>query len=446
MAQYLKVLIRTSVVLCLNLEHKGLNAITDMTDIWNSFIQDASPSPQLVYLAPLPNTTMQLLKKEPLPMDRLIADVHADLCTLCRQTVDDDAIVDNLIGFRWHAKCFPLDKKSREIIESTWKSQNKNLNFEQVKSFGYTKISHLQQYIYLLRVALRRLTTLLLVAPQDEEVAPVQGLARRVSQRFKKDDQEENPLEQRPRSPSIGNLLKKSPSKKKLTLSPSKPDLQSSLEKDAIANTTPAVVAAAPEDDEPVLLQRKLSTKVVLPQWEPVATSTRYLSELSSLEHIIVQHFAVLMISPYLVDMNKQELLDAIGNRKEALLLKLTNKVKKKPLFNTPLDILVNKYGTDSNLGAGPGRLRIPIFIDKTIKLLKQKNLYTEGIFRLNGNIKKLKETCDLLDKDPTCVDLDFENEIQLAAIMKKFLRELPEPLMTFKLYKLFISIISTRY
>lgn len=43
------------------------------------------------------------------------------------------------------------------------------------------------------------------------------------------------------------------------------------------------------------------------------------------------------------------------------------------------------------------------------------------------------------IDKDPWGVDFTNETPIQIAALLKKFLRELPEPILTNKLYKLFI-------
>jgi RhoGAP domain len=62
-----------------------------------------------------------------------------------------------------------------------------------------------------------------------------------------------------------------------------------------------------------------------------------------------------------------------------------------------------------------------------------------EGIFRKNGNIRRLKELTDALDRDPASVDLSSDNPVQLAALMKKFLRDMPDPLLTFKLHRLFI-------
>lgn len=61
-----------------------------------------------------------------------------------------------------------------------------------------------------------------------------------------------------------------------------------------------------------------------------------------------------------------------------------------------------------------------------------------EGIFRKNGNIRRLNEITEALDRDPTSVNFADENPVQLAALLKKFLRQLPEPLLTFRLHRLF--------
>lgn len=37
-----------------------------------------------------------------------------------------------------------------------------------------------------------------------------------------------------------------------------------------------------------------------------------------------------------------------------------------------PLEILVERHGADSMLGAGPGSLRIPVFIDDAITAMRQ--------------------------------------------------------------------------
>lgn len=62
-----------------------------------------------------------------------------------------------------------------------------------------------------------------------------------------------------------------------------------------------------------------------------------------------------------------------------------------------------------------------------------------EGIFRKNGNIRRLKELAEAIDKDPHSVDLSKDNPVQVAALLKKYLRDLPDPLISFKLHRLFV-------
>jgi hypothetical protein len=71
---------------------------------------------------------------------------------------------------------------------------------------------------------------------------------------------------------------------------------------------------------------------------------------------------------------------------------------------------------------------------------MKQMDMSVEGIFRKNGNIRRLKELSDEIDKNPSNVQFLNEGPIQVAALIKKFLRELPDPLLTFRLHRLFIT------
>lgn len=112
--------------------------------------------------------------------------------------------------------------------------------------------------------------------------------------------------------------------------------------------------------------------------------------------------------------------------------------------------------------GAGPGSVRIPSFVDDVISAMKQmgmsistpsepttsadysllgtSDMSVEGVFRKNGNIRRLKDLSEALDRDTPSVNLSDENPVQLAALLKRFLRDLPDPLMTFKLFHLFIA------
>jgi hypothetical protein len=63
-----------------------------------------------------------------------------------------------------------------------------------------------------------------------------------------------------------------------------------------------------------------------------------------------------------------------------------------------------------------------------------------EGVFRKNGNIRRLNTLAEALDKGDAQVDMSSEGPVQIAALLKKFLRELPDPLLTFKLHRLFVT------
>lgn len=69
-----------------------------------------------------------------------------------------------------------------------------------------------------------------------------------------------------------------------------------------------------------------------------------------------------------------------------------------------------------------------------------------EGVFRKNGNVRELNEICDTVNRDATSLVYLDETPIQLAALLKRFLRDLPEPLLTFKLYDLLISSIRKHF
>jgi RhoGAP domain/LIM domain len=178
----------------------------------------------------------------------------------------------------------------------------------------------------------------------------------------------------------------------------------------------------------------------------PTLRTKRYFSELSALEYFIVRHVAVIAMQP-LVDeyFTLEDLLSLIETRKPPTFwgkvsraLRNDNKTKKKGVFGIPLETLIDREGAESTNGIGPGALRVPAIVDDAISTMKQMDMSVEGVFRKNGNIKRLKEAAELIDANQT-PDLSRENPVQVAALLKKFLRDMPDPLLTFKLHKLYI-------
>jgi hypothetical protein len=177
----------------------------------------------------------------------------------------------------------------------------------------------------------------------------------------------------------------------------------------------------------------------------------KFFSELSGLEYFNVRHLAVLTMKPMIEEeFSLEELLSYIESRKQATFWKNLGKafkndrprnVKKKGVFGVPLEVIIDRDGADSTDGVGPGTLRIPAIVDDIISSMRQMDLSVEGVFRKNGNIKKQHDTVDKVNNEG-CDSVNFMEQpvIQLAALLKRYLRDLPDPLMTHKLYRLWIS------
>ncbi|KAI5304483.1 hypothetical protein KEM56_006454 [Ascosphaera pollenicola] len=177
----------------------------------------------------------------------------------------------------------------------------------------------------------------------------------------------------------------------------------------------------------------------------------KYFFELSQSEYYVARHLAVLQMHPLLENqMTLEELVALIEPRKtnniwtffgRAFKNDRSRATKKKGVFGVPLDQLIEKDGTDSTHGViGSPHLKVPTFIDDVVSAMRQMDMSVEGVFRKNGNIKKLKEASEIINSGCENPDLNRETPVQVAALLKKFLREMPEPLLTYKLYKLFLA------
>ncbi|KAG8835563.1 hypothetical protein FRC17_002483 [Serendipita sp. 399] len=171
-----------------------------------------------------------------------------------------------------------------------------------------------------------------------------------------------------------------------------------------------------------------------------------HITELSPQELLLVKYAALLIIAkspigdPALVE----EMIDFLDMKKGGFWNKLFNKgdkknFKKKGVFCVPLELLAEREGVDSMLGVASVPLRVPSFIDDIVSAMKQMDMSVEGIFRKNGNIRRMNQVIESLDRDPGSVDLSQDNPVQLAALLKRFLRDLPDPLLTYKLHRLWI-------
>ncbi|XP_037618267.1 rho GTPase-activating protein 1-like [Sebastes umbrosus] len=78
-----------------------------------------------------------------------------------------------------------------------------------------------------------------------------------------------------------------------------------------------------------------------------------------------------------------------------------------------------------------------------TISFLSEQGLEIEGIFRRSANVTLVKEVQLRYNSGETVNFREIEDVHLAAVILKTFLRELPEPLLTFQLYNDIVNFTS---
>ncbi|XP_062255594.1 unconventional myosin-IXAa isoform X4 [Platichthys flesus] len=114
--------------------------------------------------------------------------------------------------------------------------------------------------------------------------------------------------------------------------------------------------------------------------------------------------------------------------------LKTTTKCSKKfdpELSSRQFGVEVSRLTSDERT--------VPLVVEKLINYIEMHGLYTEGIFRKSGSTNKIKELKLGLDTDVDSMNLDDYNIHVIASVFKQWLRDLPNPLMTFELYEEFL-------
>ncbi|XP_051155155.1 unconventional myosin-IXa-like isoform X1 [Leptopilina boulardi] len=93
-------------------------------------------------------------------------------------------------------------------------------------------------------------------------------------------------------------------------------------------------------------------------------------------------------------------------------------------------------------LDCGDGK--VPLVVDRLITTIEMRGLYTEGIYRKSGVSSKVKELKMKMDEGDL-EKVDFENyQVHvLAAVLKSFFRDMPEPLLTYEYYDDFLHAAS---
>lgn len=153
LAHYLKLLIRITLqgALKLEREYRNSNGLENFLETITKFTGDDSQDiPEQIHALEL-------------------GDQHADLCVVCRQSVEDGC--GQLDSKRWHLSCMSCSNCGRQlgqvVDQARWDIQGGylicvNCAEGRIEIAGpLTRATKLEQYIFLLRLALARLLAIL---------------------------------------------------------------------------------------------------------------------------------------------------------------------------------------------------------------------------------------------------------------------------------------------
>nr|XP_036848389.1 rho GTPase-activating protein 17 [Manis javanica] len=110
------------------------------------------------------------------------------------------------------------------------------------------------------------------------------------------------------------------------------------------------------------------------------------------------------------------------------------DKWAEKPAFGTPLEEHLKRSGRE-----------IALPIEACVMLLLGTGMKEEGLFRIGAGASKLKKLKAALDCSTSHLDEFCSDPHAVAGALKSYLRELPEPLMTFNLYEEWTQVASVQ-
>ncbi|XP_036163757.1 rho GTPase-activating protein 17 isoform X4 [Myotis myotis] len=110
------------------------------------------------------------------------------------------------------------------------------------------------------------------------------------------------------------------------------------------------------------------------------------------------------------------------------------DKWAEKPAFGTPLEEHLKRSGRE-----------IALPIEACVMLLLETGMKEEGLFRIAAGASRLKKLKAALDCSTSHLDEFYSDPHAVAGALKSYLRELPEPLMTFQLYEEWTQVASVQ-
>ncbi|KAE8283315.1 GEM-interacting protein [Larimichthys crocea] len=83
----------------------------------------------------------------------------------------------------------------------------------------------------------------------------------------------------------------------------------------------------------------------------------------------------------------------------------------------------------------------VPFVVLQCISEIESRALSVQGVYRVSGSKPRIQKICQAFETQKDQVDLSDLSPHDITSILKQFLKELPEPLLTFDLYNNFIAM-----
>ncbi|NWW88468.1 HMHA1 protein, partial [Rhynochetos jubatus] len=92
-------------------------------------------------------------------------------------------------------------------------------------------------------------------------------------------------------------------------------------------------------------------------------------------------------------------------------------------------------FGQDFTKASQSSSDGIPFIVKKCVSEIEKRALKTKGIYRVNGVKTRVEKLCQAFENGKELVELSQASPHDISNVLKLYLRQLPEPLMPFRMY-----------
>uniref|UniRef100_A0A914N5R1 Uncharacterized protein n=1 Tax=Meloidogyne incognita TaxID=6306 RepID=A0A914N5R1_MELIC len=100
-------------------------------------------------------------------------------------------------------------------------------------------------------------------------------------------------------------------------------------------------------------------------------------------------------------------------------------------------------FGVPLNIHLGEQKRQIPLILEKCLDELQRRGMCCKGLYRTCGVKSKVEEICVQFEQSTNDLPVDLSNvhPMNIASVVKLYLRRLPEPLLSYELYTEWLSV-----